>query len=95
MNHYIKQLGNKYIIVGDFNGHSRILDDAELRTNPTGKTIEQLVTNHNLHLNTPKNTYTYISIAHLTRSCQTAEYGAYGRENRREFFCSSKISSKS
>ena len=38
-------------------------------TNSTRRTIEQLITNYNIHHDTPKKTYTYINLAHMTRSC--------------------------
>ena len=40
--HYIRQLGNKYLILGDFNAHSQLWD-ARARTNRTGTTIEEIM----------------------------------------------------
>ena len=39
LQYYIKQLGRYYMIVGDFNAHSHILDSECVQANVTGKSI--------------------------------------------------------
>ena len=39
MKHYLHQLGSKYIIVGDFNAHTPLLDSECANRNFTGKTL--------------------------------------------------------
>ena len=38
--HYIRQPGDTYLNLGDFNAHSVILDDKVTNSNPARKTIE-------------------------------------------------------
>lgn len=56
--HYIHQMGNTYILVGDLNAHSHILmtDDS---TNTTGKNLELLLSKHNVCLINPLNLVSY------------------------------------
>ena len=67
--HYILQLGDRYIITGDFNAHSIILDDKVTNSNVTGKTIENIVLNEDVSLCNPINMYTHLSLPNYTRSC--------------------------
>ena len=68
-NHYIGQLGGKYVLIGDFNAHSPTIDDRVTRANNTGQSIEQLFLNHGVLLANPRNLFTYYNIANTTRSC--------------------------
>lgn len=66
--HYKKQITTNMIIMGDFNGHSPMWDSRG-RSNRTGKTIEEILTNSDLVLlNTPENP-TYLDYKHHTSSC--------------------------
>ena len=67
--HYISQLGNKFIILGDFNGHTRLLDDQVINSNRTGKTIENICINDPICLINPQNLYTHCCMATYKRSC--------------------------
>ena len=67
--HYINQLGSRYIVLGDFNAHSIILNDRCKRRNATGKTIEELVLDDNICLINPINFFTFIDSATGCRSC--------------------------
>ena len=66
---YISQLGEKYIILGDFNAHSIILDDKIRNSNFTGKTVEKMVLEEEVYLCNPINFYTHISLPSMSRSC--------------------------
>ena len=61
MNHYIHQLGNKFICVGDFNAHSTLFSSRTISSNPTGRTIENLLRQEPICLNTPNNFFTYMA----------------------------------
>ena len=41
--HYIEQLGKRYILVGDFNAHSKLLSSRCVRPNATGMSLEALL----------------------------------------------------
>ena len=69
LQHYIKQLGNDYHIIGDFNAHTKILDTRCARANATGQAIENIVTNVNICLANPLNFYTYVDGTSGKRSC--------------------------
>ena len=66
---YISQLGEKYIILGDFNAHSIILDDKVRNSNFTGKTVEKMELEEEVFLCNPINFYTHISLPSMARSC--------------------------
>ena len=68
LKHYSGQLSGHSIIIGDFNAHSPIWD-ARGRSNPTGISIEQFITNSNFHLINEFNTPTYIDHRCNTASC--------------------------
>jgi ribonuclease HI len=67
--HYVKQLGTKFMLIGDFNAHSPILNSNCNRTNTTGKSLEDLLYNDNICLINPLNFYTYLNTATGNRSC--------------------------
>ena len=67
--HYISQLGSRYLIIGDFNAHSLILNNRTTATNVTGRTIENIILNDPICLINPINFYTYINTATYKRSC--------------------------
>ena len=66
---YIKQLGNKYMLMGDFNAHSKLLDTKCVRPNYTGSTIENLIITEDVCLINPINFYTYVCAHTGKRSC--------------------------
>jgi hypothetical protein len=59
LQYYTNQLGDSFIIIGDFNGHSPLWDSHN-RSNFTGKSIERLLDIHNLILLNDPDTPTYI-----------------------------------
>ena len=61
MNHYIHQLGDKFIFIGDFNAHSILFSSRTTTANSTGRTIENLLQQEPICLNTPNNFYTYMA----------------------------------
>jgi hypothetical protein len=69
LRHYISQLGPKFIIVGDFNAHTQLLDSSCIRSNITGRTLENILTNDGLCLVNPINFYTYLDSRTGKRSC--------------------------
>ena len=69
LRHYIEQLGSKYIIVGDLNAHSKVLDSRCCRPNFTGRSLEQVLACDDICLNNPLNMFTYISPNSGKRSC--------------------------
>ena len=69
LNHYINQLGTTYLIAGDLNAHTPILDDRDLTSNYTGRTLEDLISDGRTCLINPINFYTYINVANYRRSC--------------------------
>ena len=66
--HYKNQLSKVHVIVGDFNGHSPILDDNK-KSNFTGRTLEEFISTENINLVNPKNFYTYIDRRTGRQSC--------------------------
>ena len=69
LTYYISQMGSKYIILGDINAHSHLLDDSIIRSNATGQTIEQIVVNGDACIANPLNFYTYYNLGTLSKSC--------------------------
>lgn len=57
--HYINQLHNKYLLIGDFNAHSQIWD-SKSRVNYTGRAIEAVMNITNLRLLNEPDLVTYI-----------------------------------
>ena len=66
---YIGQLVRHYINAGDFNAHSKILDLDCIRTNGTGRTIENILLRVEVCLLNPRNFYTYIDFRTGRKSC--------------------------
>ena len=69
MTHYISQLGDFYVIMGDFNAHTPILSSHCTQTNATGRMLEYLITNEYVCLNNPIDFFTYISASTGKPSC--------------------------
>jgi len=69
LEHYVNQLGQNYLIVGDFNAHSPILSHNDTTANPTGRSLEQLLATHHICLNNPYNFYTYLDRSTGRQSC--------------------------
>ena len=67
--HYRNQLGTHYMMIGDYNGQSFILDTRCTRENATGKAIERTIINNDLCLINPLNFYTYLDFRTGKRSC--------------------------
>lgn len=60
MEHYIAQLGNNYIMAGDLNAHSPVIDSECPTRNQSGKTIENLLLSNDICLVNPDGMKTYI-----------------------------------
>lgn len=69
IDHYISQLSNKHLIIGDFNAHTPLLDTNTKRTNKTGKALETLLLDNAVCLINPPDMYTYIDRKTGTMSC--------------------------
>uniref|UniRef100_A0A2P2I2N0 Pol-like protein n=2 Tax=Hirondellea gigas TaxID=1518452 RepID=A0A2P2I2N0_9CRUS len=69
LRHYLLQLGQRFIIVGDFNAHSQLLDSSCIRSNMTGRTLEDILTNDRVCLVNPVNFFTYLDSRTGKRSC--------------------------
>ena len=67
--HYISQIGNKYVVIGDFNIHSKLLETKCIRSNFSGKSLEMLIAEEDVCLVNPRDMYTYVSPATGKRSC--------------------------
>ena len=67
--HYIQQLGSSYIMLGDFNAHSKLISSKCVRPNVTGNSIEALVMKNDVCFNNQLDFYTYISPSLGRRSC--------------------------
>ena len=67
--HYINQLADRYIIVGDFNAHSNILNSSTNRPNQTGKALEDILTSENLNMINPTDFFTYTDRRTGVQSC--------------------------
>ena len=67
--HYIQQLARNYVIVGDLNALTSVLDTNCIRSNATGRMLETLLTEDQICLINPRNMYTYISFSNLKKSC--------------------------
>ena len=67
MRHYIQQLSRKYVIVGDFNAHTTVLDTKNTRSNYAGRMLETLLTEDQVCIVYPLNMYTYISFSFLKK----------------------------
>ena len=69
MNHFLSQLGSHYIVVGDFNAHSPILNSTVRCPNATGRALEALFDNTPVCLINPLNMYTYVDRRSGKQSC--------------------------
>lgn len=69
MNHYVRQLGNKFIILGDFNAHSPIFSTKCNRSNPTGNMLEQFLSQSSTCLINPIDFYTHLDVSTGKQSC--------------------------
>lgn len=67
-NHYINQLGNRYILIGDLNAHSAIWD-MRGRNNGTGRSLESVMASGRLGLLNAPEVATYIDHRTGTSSC--------------------------
>ena len=67
--HYLNQLGDMFVIVGDFNAHSPILNTTCTAPNHTGKSLEKLLQEQNICLMNPKDMYTYTDRRSGKQSC--------------------------
>ena len=67
--HYISQLGDYFILVGDFNAHTPLLNSTQLRCNPTGSALESLIVNSAVCLINPVDMHTYIDRRTGNPSC--------------------------
>ena len=60
LEYYVSKLGDKYLIIGDFNAHSPVLDSNVRSSNPTGRSLEALLLDNMASLINPINMGTYI-----------------------------------
>ena len=67
--HYIQQIGEKFIMVGDYNAHTPMLDQKCKRANKTGKTLEKIIEQERVCLINPVNFYTYLDSRTGKLSC--------------------------
>jgi len=68
--HYVRQLGNRFIIVGDLNAHTPILDNKYHKyKNQTGVSLENVLINENIILLNPQNMVTYLDRRNGRPSC--------------------------
>lgn len=69
MNHYVTQLGDRCLIIGDLNAHSPLLNEETVSSNFTGRSMETLLLEKNICLINPVNMYTYIDRTTGHMSC--------------------------
>lgn len=67
--HYIAQLGRTYVLVGDYNAHTLLLNSKCRRRNATGKALEEILLDDNVCIANPINMYTYIDSTTGKLSC--------------------------
>lgn len=67
--HYISQLGDKYLVVGDFNAHTPILDTNCRRSNFTGRSLEGIILDGSSCLVNPTDLFTYTNPGTGLGSC--------------------------
>ena len=67
--HYCAQLGNTFIIVGDFNAHTSLTDTNDRTSNPTGVALKYLMDDFPICLINPPNFYTYKDRRTFKMSC--------------------------
>lgn len=69
IDHYISQLSNRYLIIGDFNAHTPLLDSSTKRSNKTGKTLETLLLDNTVCMINPLDMPTYTDRKTGSMSC--------------------------
>ena len=67
--HYLNQLGDIYLIIGDLNAHTALLNSETRRSNQTGKTLENLLLQNTLCLINQSDIFTYIDRKTGKQSC--------------------------
>ena len=67
--YYIAQVGNKFVIVGDLNCHSKLLDSKCVRANFSGISLEKLIMDNDVCLVNPIDMYTYVNPHSGKRPC--------------------------
>ena len=83
MSHYINQLGKSFLVLGDFNAHSLLLDFSCMAANQSGRMLEDLMLQGDACLVNPVDFYTYVSPSSGKRSCldlrlTSSELGGWG-----------------
>ena len=69
LKHYMDQMGQTYLIIGDFNAKSPLLESECRKRNETGRTLENILETEELCLINPIDFYTYCCPATGKRSC--------------------------
>lgn len=69
ISHYTAQLGDNYLIIGDLNAHSQLLNEETSVPNFTGRTLETFLLEHSVCLVNPINMFTYIDRSTGRMSC--------------------------
>ena len=69
LDYYLGRLGNRFLIIGDFNAHSPVLDTMVRTSNPTGRSIEALLLDNAVSLINPINMGTYVDRTSGKFSC--------------------------
>lgn len=69
LQHYTAQLGVRFIIVGDFNAHTPIINTNCVKSNFIGRSLETVLANDPICLVNPPDLYTYINPATGRGSC--------------------------
>ena len=67
--HYKSQIGNIFIIMGDLNTHSQVLDTTVSRRNGAGRTLEEVLMFEQICLVNKQNLYTYVCPTNGKKSC--------------------------
>ena len=67
--HYIRQVENNFIIMGDLNARTQVLDTRITRTNVTGRALEEVLISEDICLVNKQNFYTFINEASGQASC--------------------------
>lgn len=69
LSHYVSQLGADFLVVGDLNAHTSLLDSGCGRGNFAGRSLETFISDDHACLINPMDLYTYISPATGRGSC--------------------------
>ena len=67
--HYIHQIGDRFLLVGDFNAHTPILDSKCKKRNKTGKALENIIEQEAVCLVNPIDFYMYLDARTGKLSC--------------------------